>query len=213
MKRKRSFFSVLGVSMLAALALTAITASSASASGTGLFLLNLNTIATYPQKVEGSGGAGTMLVLGVVIECLKASFQGNITATTAALGKAVFKECNIPNSDVCLIETKEITTNNVSAELLLLGTIVRFKPEGAPNFATVPIHSDEEECALVNGLLESLPITGQACAEVVESDKLKLLLSSSHCNPGLKLGANNAVVHAPNPILVEQLGSKITTHA
>jgi hypothetical protein len=198
--------------MLAALALTAVTASNAQASGNGLVLRNLQSITTFPVAVAGHYGAGQMLFLGLTIECVLAEITGKITSATHGQGTALLKGCKFPESEVCLIANTEILSNTILVELLLLGTIARAKPTGT-SWGTVTILSHEEECSLIAGHSSVLSLTGSACVEIKGDliDSLGGGGESAHCT-GLKLGANKVTTHGP-PALAESSGLKFTTHA
>src|ERR1044072_3118282 len=222
MKRRRNLVSVLGASMLAALALTAIAASSAQASGNGLWLINLAT-PSYPVNVDGLLGVdtplsalrvGSLLGLGLTVDCTKTTFTGTLTSTTHGKGTAEFKGCYflvgaIP-SEVCLIEKEEVKTEPLLAELLLLGTVVRFRT--LTGFI---------------GATKTFNIEGETCGEIVETDKIRLLLqtdlNSKHCQiPAAQGGhllligqGNHAEIHTHQNLLVLATtgGGKVHTHA
>jgi hypothetical protein len=210
--RRSSSFRAVGASMLAALALTALTASSAQASGNGLFLINLTTIASFPKTISSTAGTATLLAWGLDIECLSAEFTGNITAAAHGVGKITFKECQ-PPAGVCLVTDKEITTSTLLLELLLLGTILRLKSSSGP-LASVTFLSQEEECLLIEGHEETLPVQGEACAEVA-GDTLKFIgaKKSTHCPNGMSCGPQAVNLDPPSSVLVQSGGSKVTTHA
>src|ERR1044072_6635607 len=137
--RRSALLRALGASMLAALALTAIAASSAQASGNGLWLINLAT-PSYPVNVDGLLGVdslealrvGSLLGHGLTVDCNKTTFTGTLTSTTHGKGTAELKGCCFlvggNPSEVCLIPNHVVKCESLVAELLFLGTVVRFRP-------------------------------------------------------------------------------------
>src|ERR1044072_2806739 len=238
MKRRRNLVSVLGASMLAALALTAIAASSAQASGNGLWLINLAT-PSYPVNVDGLLGVdslealrvGSLLGLGLTVDCNKTTFTGTLTSTTHGKGTAEFKGCyflvGVNPSEVCLIQNDVVKTEPLLAELLLLGTVVRFRTLTGLILAKLNAVSVEGECSLFIGATKTFNIEGETCGEIVETDKIKLLLqtdlNSKHCQiPAAQGGhllligqGNHAEIHTHQNLLVLATtgGGKVHTHA
>jgi hypothetical protein len=239
--RKNSLLRALGASMLAALALTAIAASSAQASGNGLWLVNLANPATFPVSVDGLVGShaslgvlnvGSLLFLGLTLDCTKATITGTLTSSTHGKGTAHFQGCRFlidasTHSSVCLVVNELILTEPLLAELLLLGTVVRFRPLTGLILAKYNVLSHEEECSFFIGHTKTFNIEGETCGEIVETDKIKLLLqtdlNSKHCQiPAAQGGhllligqGNHAEIHTHQNLLILATtgGSKVTTHA
>ena len=162
MKRGRKGIKILGVTLLAALGLMAISVSAAQASGQ--FLINKTVLTgTDTETVAGTAGEGELLVepLGLKINCTSGSVTGVIEAEDKAKATVLYNGCKVLENKFCkLYENESDMLNHVNdGHLIATGTGLLGLHNGKhyltitglgvnQSFATVFTNLDTEGCTL-----------------------------------------------------------------
>ncbi len=161
MRQGRNGIKVLGLMLIAALAVMAFTAAAAQAGEYKINGSTLTTLGLASESVEGTVAEGELLVPGLSlnINCKKGTFTGTIKKGGGASAKILYSECEVLGNKFCkTYETKanmesEVNAGNLvaegSGEIILMGEKhYLLVSSGATPFTTVYFTKSTKGCTL-----------------------------------------------------------------